>query len=440
MDFEAHSVKQDQIIFSDNDLTIAATGTQFGKSIAGTLWMKRMMHLFHEQTDNFLVCAPSYKILQQSIMPYFLTHMAGFGEYSKTDAVFKMHNGGTCYFRTETDPDSIVGIPNIRAGWLDEAGKLRLYFWENYRARAAAKGAKSLLTTSPYSLNWLYKIIKDIKAGRLPKVKLIQAASWESKYHGLHDPQRRLEMRASMDTRRFDMLYGGEWGQMAGLVYDCWDEDINQCEPIKLDPNWRYVAGVDWGYNPDPFVVVVRAISPSGHHYQVSEYCKTGQTPSDMVDICKSKKAIFGITQFYCDPSQPGLIEEFNRRGIPAIAADNDINRGIGLHYEIMKSRQYKVFKGTSPYTIDELETYHYPEPQDLKPDQDAKEPKPVDQNNHCLDANRYTTIMTYNSSKKLRPYAPSEIIDKTQENQMRRIKRLMRAKKVSGTHSENWD
>lgn len=407
--FKPHSEKQERLIFSDSALTVAITGTQFGKSQGGTLWMQRQMFTFTDPRDNFIIGAPTYKILQQSVIPYFLFHLQPFGQYSKSDSVFDLKHGGTVYFRTETDPDSIVGIPNVRAGWLDEAGKLRRYFWENYMARAASRGARTLLTTSPYSLNWIYHdIVKPTKDGKRKDVCLIQAASWENPFHELSDPVKRDHVRSTMDPRRFNMIFGGEMGRMIGMVYDCWDDDENLVTPFQLPMGTTYYAGVDWGYT-DPFVMKVRAITPDGRHYGISEFYKTQMTLPDMIQIAKQKKQIYGIKKFFCDPSQPGSIEEFNRNGLPAEGADNDIRRGIDHHYELIKTRKYKEFRNTCPYTADEREAYHYPEPKDLKPDQDSKEQLPVGQNDHCLDADRYITISTYRRDSKLTPRIPGD-------------------------------
>jgi hypothetical protein len=371
--------------------------------------MKKQIHAFGETGANFLLAAPTYKIMKQSMLPYFLEAMEGMGKYNSSDSVFEMRSRRRVYMRTETDPDSIVGIPNIKAGWLDEAGKLRLYFYENYQARAAAKGARTLLTTSPYARNWLWKdLVKPAREGLRPDIKLIQAASWENPYHTLSDPLKRAEMRERMSAARFDMIYGGEWGQMAGLVYDCWDDGANVIEPFRLSTDTRYYGGVDWGYT-DPFVLKVRGVTPDGRHYGVSEFVQTKLTITDIVQLLKQKRETFDIRMFYCDPSQPGYIEELNRHGIPAAPADNDIRRGIDLHYELIKTRRYKEFKGACPHSADERETYHYPEPKDLGPDDNAKDPLPVDQNNHCMDADRYLTLALYRRDNKLVPKTPSE-------------------------------
>jgi len=368
--------------------------------------MKMKLHQYTDPADNFIITAPTYKTLMQSTMPAFLRLMDGYGVYNKKDDVFKMHSGGTVYCRTETDPDSIVGITNVKHIWGDEAGKYRLYFWENMQARADFCGCGIDLTTSPYALNWIYtELIKPWKSGRRTEdLEVISAASWENPYHSLHDPKKLAEKRATMDLRRFNMIYGGEWNRMEGLVYDCWDDPQNLVDPFQLPVGTRYYGGIDWGYYPDPFALKIRAITPDGRHYGVSEFVKNKLTITDIIQVAKQKIQVFGVQRFFCDPSQPGYIEEMNRNGCPAEGADNDIRRGIDLHYELVKSRKYKEFKGHCPHSADERETYHYPEAKDLKPDENSKEQNPVDQSNHCMDVDRYLTMMTYRKEEKHSP------------------------------------
>lgn len=411
---KAHSDKQEQIIFSEAKDTVAVTGTQFGKSQGGALWLKLQTHRFTSPKDNFLMTAPSYKIMQQSMLPYFLECMRGFGEYTKSDAAFKMYSGGTVFMRTNTDPDSIVGIPNVRAYWGDEAGKYTLYFWENIRARVASKGARTLLTTSPYTMNWLWRdIIKPKLDGKLKDIALIRAASWENPYHSLHDPEVRFREEARMDPRRFAMIYGGEFGKMQGLVYDCWDDDENYVHAFELPMGTRYLAGVDWGYT-DPFCLKIRAITPDGMQYGISEFYKARLSPSEIIKIAKHKRQIYPIERFVCDPSQPAMIEEFNRNGLPAVKAQNDIKAGIGVHYDLIKSRKYKEFIDACPYSKDERELYHYPEPKDLGPDDKQKELLPVDANNHSQDVDRYLSMeaRTFIKEKPLKPQKSTNPFD----------------------------
>lgn len=402
------------------------------------MWLKRMIHTYADGKTNFVLAAPTYKILGQSALPYFLRVMEGLGTYNTSRAEFKLHSGGVVYARSGTEPDSVVGIPDIKAIWLDEAGKASLYFSENIRARAASKGARMLFTTSPYSLNWIYKdLIKPIKDGKITDVPLIQAASWENPYHALSDPDRLAKERLRMDPRRFNMVFGGEYGRMSGLVYDCFDdsENIADLEKVKFPTGTRFFAGIDWGFT-EPFAMVVRAVTPEGMHYQVSEFYKSGLTINDIAMYCRQQKQVWNIECFYCGPDQPGSILELQRQGIPAVASDNDMRRGIDLHYELIRTRKYKIIRNTSPYTLDEIDVYHYPEPKDLGPDESVKDQKPVGQNDHALDANRYLTIMTYRTGAKLSPKVPEEVTKRQETNQ----KRIARLKKFRSNRFESVD
>lgn len=337
--------------------------------------------------------------------------MRGYGHYNKAEAVFETAWGTHIFMRTQTDPDSIVGIPRLRAAWGDEAGKYSRYFWENIQARAASVDADILLTTSPYSRNWIYTdYVKPDEQGKgVAGTRLIRAASWENPYHSFHDPVKRQAARAKMDPRRFDMLYGGEWGQMAGLVYDCWDDDENLIEAFELPHGTRFVGGIDWGYYPDPFVMKIRAITPDGRQYGISEFVKNRLTITDIVKVAQQKRQVFPIQVFYCDPSQPASIEELNRNGVPAIGAVNEIRLGIDAHYELIKTRRYKEFKGSCPHSMSEREMYHYPDNDEDEPDRDSKELLPVDRDNHTCDADRYISVMTYRRDGKLTPKLPGD-------------------------------
>lgn len=408
--FKPHSKKQSVAVRSalnpKVNITAVITGIQWGKTTVGAWWLRLLVTKYWDPESNFLVTAPTYKILNQATLPAFMKVFRGMGEYTKNDSVFKMPNGPTIYFRTQTDPESVIGMTNVRGIWGDEAGLYTKYFWENLEGRAAFRGAPICITTSPYSLNWIYKeVMVPFNEGKRRDVCLITATSRENPFFSKEFWDKR---KASMDPRKFLAMYGGQFERMQGLVYDCFDDQENMISKVTFPEGTEYYAGIDWGFN-DPFVIVIRAISPTGMQYQVSEFCRPGLTLPEIVDACKSRMAMYDIKAFYCDPSQPGHIEHLQRQGINAVGANNDIDIGIEMHYALIKTRRYKILTLTSPHTLDELETYHWPEPKDLTSDQSSKKIRPVDQNNHCLDANRYITVSLIHktNSRTLRVVCP---------------------------------
>jgi PBSX family phage terminase large subunit len=391
--FKPHSTKQDLAIFSKKLLIILATGIQFGKTMAGAMRLKIAMHRYTDPLDAFICTAPTYKIMQQATLPAFLSVMKGYGEYHKGDAFFQMHNGGICYMRTATDPDSVVGITNVRSIWGDEAGLYPLYFHENLQARASFKQAPIIYTTSPYSLNWVYTdyIRKRLKNPEFmaDEVDLIQASSKENPFFSDEEYERK---RATMDPRRFNMVYGGEFNKVEGLVYDVFKEDIHVVSPETLPPGTVYVAGVDWGYT-NPAVILVFGITPDGVVYLVNEFYKTQQTIADMVTAAQRFKKAYNIERFYCDPSSPANIAEFNKARLTAIPAVNDIRPGVDATYERMAAGKFLVFEGRAPNYLDEVSVYHYPADPDIHADKDIKELLPVKQYDHAQDAARYVCM-----------------------------------------------
>ena len=389
--FRPHSQKQYDAIMSDKLITLLATGIQFGKSVSGALRLKIAMHKYTDKDDNFIMMAPNYKVMQQSCLPAFLSIMEGLGKYHKVDACYTMNGGGTCFMRTATDPDAIVGITNVRHIWGDEAGLYSLYAWENMQARASFMEAPITLTTSPYSLNWVYRELIKKKDTR-KDIVVVQARSDENPYFPITEYNRKKD---TMEAKRFNMMYGGNWEKMEGLVYDVFSEDIHIIDPFTLPPGTRFKAAIDWGHT-HPCVIKVRGITVEGFHYDVDEVYQTGMTITDVIKMCKHLNNLWGIDTFYCGPDRPENIKELNRAGITAGAANNDVIRGCDLHYELIKSGKYFVFRGRCPHTVDEYGMYHWPSENDLGPDQDGKERNPVKQFDDAMDCGRYLTVSTY--------------------------------------------
>lgn len=372
------------------------------------------MHRFIDKEDNFIVTSPTYKILYQSTLPPFLKWNEGLGRYNKKDECFEMFGGGKVWFRTNQNPDSVVGITNVRHVLCDEAGLYSRYFWDNIQARSSFMQCPISIVTSPYSLNWLYTdFIRPYHNGDeniKGLIHLCQARSDENPYF----PRGEYELRqATMDSRRFSMIYGGAFDKPEGLVYDCFDQNKHVVDRRKLPIGTRYFGGIDWGYT-DPTVIAVRAITPDGCHFRVEESYKTQQRLSDSIDEAYRLSSLYGIEKFFADPSRPDAISEFNKCGLRCVPAQNEILKGIECHYDLIKAGDYFLFRDGNKYTLDEYETYHYPDAKDLKPDQNQGKNLilPVDQHNHGMDVERYLSMGTYLIGKKRNAVLNSNHID----------------------------
>jgi phage terminase large subunit len=153
-------------------------------------------------------------------------------------------------------------------------------------------------------------------------------------------------------------------------------------------------------------VLITRAVSSFGDQYDVSEFYKTGLRPSQILEAVGQKDRIYDYKRIWADPSRPDMIAELQSAGFPVIPAENDIQKGIDTHYELIRSGSYKISKDCK-YTIDEYETYHYPDEGEVKVDKSRNKTKietPVDQSNHCMDVARYLSMGLRNSRVKHTP------------------------------------
>ncbi len=393
--------KQEEFFQLANQVNLFSGGIQSSKTTTGALrFLMKGLLVHRDPEDNFIVAADTYKTLRQATVPTFMKFARQYGRMKYGMAEFKTHWGSTVYFRTGTEPDSAEGIPKVRRVWLDEGGKVSLYFWENLMGRAAPLEAPIDISTTPYAHNWLAKLGLDAKAGRRADVSLVHCKSVESPYFSKKEYARQ---KTLLDPRRFAMKYDGEFGKMEGLVFDIYEQCLTHSK--LLPAGTKYYAGIDWGYYPDPFALVIRAVTPDGVHYRVGEYYKNYLTSAQIVDVVKSYHGLYKFERAICDPSQPKAIEELCQGGIPAVGANNEIRYGIDKHYELMKSGRFFIFEDQNPLGIDEYSTYHYREQRELAFDDDLKEKDkmPVDANNHGVDSDRYLTteLLPYTGERK---------------------------------------
>lgn len=269
--------KQDEYFHLGNRINVFSGGIQSSKTTTGALrFVMKGLLVHRDPSDNFIIGADTYKTLHQATIPTFMRFAKPYGVLNQGKAEFVTHWGSHVYFRTGTHPESFEGIARVRRGWLDEGGKCTLYFFENMDGRCASLGSPMDITTTPYAMNWLAKMCRDAKAKKRTDVSLVHCKSIESPYFNREEYDRQ---KALLDPRRFKMKYDGEFGAMEGLVYDIYEDCLVPTQPLE-DPT--YYGGVDWGYFPDPFALVIRAVDKHGCHWRVGEYYRNYLTITDL--------------------------------------------------------------------------------------------------------------------------------------------------------------
>jgi phage terminase large subunit len=167
-------------------------------------------------------------------------------------------------------------------------------------------------------------------------------------------------------------VYGlGEIGMLEGVIFSNW----KQIDSIPSDARLIGI-GLDFGYTNDP-TAAVEVYTWNGKRILNELVYRTGMINSDIAKILPDSCPI------YADSSEPKSIEEIRRYGktIKGVTKGKDsINFGI----QIMQSQEYLV-TSNSVNLIKELRGYIW--------DTDktgVRLNKPIDFNNHSIDAIRY--------------------------------------------------
>jgi PBSX family phage terminase large subunit len=366
---------QTQALKSKARFVALIAGTGGGKSYTGPPWLSREIEKYPK--DTFLVVSPTYKMLQRATIPTLMNCYQGTyfqGEFKESKMQYLLPTGGIIYFGSAENPDFLEGL-HARAAWLDEASLMSRHLWIVAQSRVGAKMGRILITTSPRGTNWLFHdVYKKFLAGD-PDYDVIKFRSCDSPYY---PKEEFLRAQKTYDSRTFESRYCGEFRKFEGLVYPDFSEDnlIDSCNVPFVEVR----AGVDWGFT-HPSVILVLGKDAYGIWYLIEEWVERGKLLDNVITQAMLLQNKYRISAFFCDRSQPAYIQTFLGYGLNAFPADNSITAGVGEVAMMIKAKNLKIMRSCKN-TIDELETYHYPE-------ESAKD-LPAKEDDDCMDALRY--------------------------------------------------
>jgi phage terminase large subunit len=167
-----------------------------------------------------------------------------------------------------------------------------------------------------------------------------------------------------------------------GLVYADFDR-TRHVKPITTY-DWGGVIGVDAGVRNPSAILTVRHVGDARHLEH--EIYRAGMGNAELLVAVRSAADRLGalLTSIEVDPSAAGLITDLRALGYPVHLANNAILDGIR---EVTTALAHGFTVDPSCQdTIAEFESYAYP-------DNRQHADKPVDANNHAMDALRYALM-----------------------------------------------
>lgn len=389
---------QVEVLQSPARYVAALGGKNGGKTSVAMLWLLQEIQRYGGK-GQFLVVAPTYNVALSATLDCWRKTCKGTdlqGEFiaSTNNPHYKLGTGGIIFFRSAdanyegVKPQAIV---------IDEAGNISEDQWRVVLGRIVGQvGGRIFLSTTPYlAHDWLNRLILQ-KADAGDKNYFYRTfPSW---LNPTTDVEAVEHYRQTLPPWQFDMEYRGLFTRMPGLVYDFTTADGESCfvdvPSGGLPDAAGYFAAIDFG-GTDPHCWLVGLLDTSGQLWIVAEHYKSGDILSLFESIKEWHDAFEKATgtrvkTWYCD-HQKSAILALRKMGFPAkpaLKGPESIPLGISLVQSRIRTGRLKVLSNQCPNIKAESLLYRYPMADGMPVGN-----KPIDADNHALDALRYLIL-----------------------------------------------
>lgn len=298
--------------------------------------------------------------------------------------------GQKIFFRGLDDPLKVTSI-TVETGvlcwmWIEEAYEISREadfetLDESIRGSLPAGLFKSVtLTFNPWNdRHWLKARFFDKQD---PEVLAITTNYLMNEF--LDGSDRKIFERMKTDNpRRYKVAGLGEWGVIEGLVYERWQEQAFNWQEISAMDGVESAFGLDFGYTNDPTALWCGLISNEQKTIWVFDELYAKALTNEMI---AERLTSMGYAKelITADSAEPKSIEELRRLGIRRIRGaakgkDSIING-------IQKIQDYMII--VHPRCVNfltEISCYSWDKDKFDKPIN-----RPIDDNNHLMDAMRY--------------------------------------------------
>jgi hypothetical protein len=385
---------------SERRFVFVLAGTQSGKTSWGPWWLEREIR--RRGAGDYLAVTSSYDLFKLKMLPSLretFEHLLRIGRYWSGDRILELKDPTTGKFwaRTQTDPmwgriilrsaESGGGLEatTANAAWLDEVGQdaFTLETWEAILRRLSLAQGRVLGTTTPYMVNWLKVEVYDRWVAGDPQFEVIQ---FHSSQNPAFPPEEQERAKATMPAWRYRMFYEGQFTRPAGMVYDCFDEEVHVVEPFGIPASWPRYVGVDFGGVNTALVWLAEDVR-SRCYYLYEESLEGGQTTKEHARAALHKSRGTNLIGCWGGAKSEGQsradwkVEGFTVREPPVW----DLEAGIQRVYGLLKEKRLKIFH-TCRGIRDEFGSYR----RKLDPSGQPTDEIEAKRTFHRIDATRY--------------------------------------------------
>ncbi|MFW6184449.1 MAG: terminase [Chloroflexota bacterium] len=382
---------------STKRFVLVLAGTQSGKTSFGPAWLWREIQ--RRGPGDYLVVTPTFPLLEKKALPEFkrlFESILKLGKYvAGAVKTFTFSKAGEIrtfgeeqetltqvFFGHAQDPDSLESA-TAKAAWLDECGqkKFKLDSWQAILRRLSIHMGRVLMTTTPYNLGWLKQKIWDAWRAGDEDIDVIRFRSIDNPAFPREEYER---AKRDMQRWKFDMFYNALFTRPAGMIYDCFDEDVHRIPRFAIPDTWRRYLGLDFG-GVNTAGVFLAEEPGTRRLYAYREYWAGGRTAKQHAEKLLAGEPMRPLTAGG-SKSEGQWRNEFRAAGLPMYEPPiSDVEVGINRVYGAINRGELYVFDDLE-HLLDEIGTY-------ARVLDDMSEPTEAIENKndyHLLDGLRY--------------------------------------------------
>lgn len=310
--------------------------------------------------------------LKRTVMKDFKDIMETLGlwnenEWNATDRVYDFYTGSQIQFISTDNSEKLRGVKsNIL--WIEESNEVDS---ESYLQLQIRTTGKIILSYNPTISPWHWlREMQDCTR---------YFTTYKDNPYLERSVVRALEELKTTNPKAYQVYTLGQYTTNDKAIYE-----FNMVE--WLPDTAEFVAfGIDFGFSSDP-TAICSIWKQNGNELYILEHCyERGMVTNDIISLLKDM--VQNREEIYADSAEPRLIEELSRAGFnirPVVKGKDSINFGIG----VLQNYKLNVPKSCQNL-VNELYSYEW------ATDRFGKQlDKPVDFNNHLLDAARYVGMM----------------------------------------------
>jgi len=360
----------EHLLETDKKIIVEQGGTRSGKTYNILIWL-----IFYYCPDNknktITICRKTFPSLRASVMRDFIDILRGYGMYreeshNKSSSEYILY-GNLIEFISLDQPQKVRGRKRDLL-FINEANEL---YWEDWQQLLFRTKERVILDYNPSDeYHWIYdKVIPRDDCAFFKTTYLDNPFLGES-------IKQEIERLKETDEQYWQIYGLGIKGITKSTIF-------RYLEVTEIPEQAKFLSyGMDFGYTNDPTTLI--GIWIDDHNLYAKEYLyRTLMTTTDINNFLREMD--INRELIWADSAEVRLIDELRRMGWnirPSIKGRDSINAGIDL------LKRYKIhLTKDSNNAIQEFRNYKWQEDRSGKMIN-----KPIDNNNHLVDALRYGT------------------------------------------------